>query len=150
MEDEASLFSGHFSPHCGLPDTSDAASVATSVNTAAAVHEVVLPLHDEALHQLDQIAVVYGIDGMNEHRRSVALQIALDHFKNTADHSESALLKSLRLSSGPMKSRPVFMFANTLEEIGKLEKELHCSEIILIETAIRNAAETDAPDPAAP
>jgi len=126
VEDEASLFSGHFSDN--------------DIFSHSSVHEVVLPLHDEALRQLDAIALLNGIDGSNEHKRSIALHIALNQFKTFSDKAESEIFQNLRLSAGSIKPRPICIFAESLSEIGKLEQELHCSEVILLETAIRSAA----------
>ncbi len=128
VEDEASHFSEHFAAHGEAPHHYDT------------VAEVVLPLHAEALEQLSQIAHDHQIHGTNEYRRSVALQIALDSFGTYCkDHADS-LIRELHLSGGTVKPRPLIVFKDTLDDLSKLERELHCSETILLETAIRHAA----------
>lgn len=122
VEDEASHFSAHF----------------------AAIHqdsvaEVVLPLHAEALDQLTRIAHDNNITGSNEYKRSVALQIALDSFGAHCREHGDDLIRELHLSGGSVKPRPLCVFKDTLDELSKLERELHCSETILLETAIRHA-----------
>jgi hypothetical protein len=124
VEDEASHFSEHFSANA----------------KHGTVAEVVLPLHAEALDQLTQIAHQNGIEGTNEYRRSVALQIAIDTFGDHCKEHGDDLIRELHLSGGLVKPRPLCVFKDTLDELGKLERELHCSETILLETAIRYAA----------
>ena len=128
VEDEASHFSKHF------------ADVGNTAISHGPVQEVVLQLHEEALDQLNKIARTHGIDGDNEYKRSVALQIAVELLSSHCSENESLLLNDLHFCGGAVKPRPLFVFKDTLDELSKLERELHCSETILLETAIRNAS----------
>jgi hypothetical protein len=134
MEDETASFSAYFGGQTRRASASPDES-------SAQVHEVVLPLHDEALQQLTQIARAAGIDGSNEYMRSVALQITLDRFTKSHD-GDLFQDRSLHFSEGPIKERTLCLFADTLTDIARLERDLHCSETILIETAIQEAART--------
>jgi hypothetical protein len=137
VEDEASHFTEHFAAHGSAPHQLDA------------IAEVVLPLHAEALEQLTQIANDHHIHGTNEYKRSVALQIALDSFDARCKDNADSVLPELHLAGGTIKPRPLIVFKDTLDGLSKLERELHCSETILLETAIRQAAEARAVELAA-
>jgi hypothetical protein len=128
VEDEASHFSEHF------------AALSDNAHPHGPVQEVILPLHEEALDQLTNIAHKHGIEGTNEYKRSVALQIALDQFSDHCAEHASALVNELHFCGGAVKPRPLCVFKDTLDALSKLERELHCSETILLETAIRNAS----------
>ena len=128
VEDEASHFSEHF------------AARGDTAHPHGPVQEVVLPLHEEALEQLNLIANRHGITGDNEYKRSVALQIAVDLFITHCALNGTTLLNELHFCGGAVKPRPICVFKDTLDELSKLERELHCSETILLETAIRNAS----------
>jgi len=128
VEEEASHFSDHFA---GVTDT---------IRSHGPVQEVVLPLHEEALEQLTHIAHRHGVEGGNEYKRSVALQIALEKLAAHCSEHGDALLNELHFCGGAVKPRPLFVFKDTLDELSKLEREFHCSETILLETAIRNAS----------
>jgi len=136
VEDETSHFSEHF------------AGIGESLHPHGAVHEVVLSLHAEALDQLSHIAREHNIEGSNEYKRSVALQVATDLLRARVEKLGDDIFKDLSLSSGVVKPRPMCVFKDTLDELGRLEKELHCSETILLETAIRIAAQDPAFDAA--
>lgn len=125
MEDEISHFADYFA-HRGRTDR-------------AAVQEAVLDLHDEALHQLTDMARAMNVTGSNEFMRSVALQHCLQEY---ADHARKAenITSELHFSAGEYKPRALCIFKDTLEELSALERDLHCSETILIESAIRYSA----------
>ena len=132
MEDETASFSEYFDSQSRR---------GAGGGPPAGVQEVVLPLHDEALHQLSEIARKAGVAGSNEHMRSIALQISLDRFVGACrDRGGESLLPELHLSSGPLKDRTLCLFSDTMQELARLERELHCSETILLETAIQQAA----------
>lgn len=128
VEDEASRFSEHFAAH-GNP-----------AHPHGPVQEVVLPLHEEALDHLTSIANRRGIEGTNEYKRSVALQIALDLFTDHCHSHEPIAKGDLHFCAGAVKPRSLCVFKDTLDTLSKLEQQMHCSEIILLETAIRNAS----------
>ncbi len=122
MEDETASFAGFFPDH-----------------GARTVAEVVLPLHDEALHHLSEIASAHGFVGSTELTRSAALQIALNHFiefcRQKGDHAS----EQFHLSGGEFKDRSVLLFEDTMVQLGELEGKYRHSETILAETAIRMA-----------
>lgn len=128
VEDEASHFSEHF------------ASLGQSALPRGPVQEVVLPLHEEALDQLSQIALNHGVEGSNEYKRSVALQIAIEAFRAHTTKNGGNLVNELHFCGGTVKPRPLCVFKDTLDNLSDLERELHCSETILLETAIRHAS----------
>lgn len=127
MEDETSRFADYFADRCHEPG-----------NT---VQEAVLDLHDEALHCLTDIAQSRGITGSNEYMRSVALQLCLDQFTGYALRSGDDVLRELHLSAGAIKPRTLCLFTETLDDLSTLERSLHCSETILLESAIRYCTE---------
>ena len=104
------------------------------------VQEAVLDLHDEALHQLTDIARALQITGSNEFMRSVALQLCIEQF---ADHAQTNrdITSELHFSAGDYKPRALCVFKDTLDQLSALERDLRCSETILIESAIRYATE---------
>ena len=128
VEDEASHFSEHF------------AGDGKSSTSHGPVQEVVLPLHAEALDQLSRIANENGVEGSNEYKRSVALQIAIDKFRAHSAETGANLVNELHFCGGTVKPRPLCVFKDTLDALSRLEQELHCSETILLETAIRHAS----------
>jgi hypothetical protein len=137
VEDEASHFSEHF------------AAFGDTTQPRGPVQEVILPLHEEALDQLTHIAHSHGIDGANEYKRSVALQIALELFIAHCAANGASLVNELHFCGGAVKPRPMCVFKATLDALSQLERELHCSETILLETAIRNASGDTIRQPAA-
>jgi len=127
VEDEISHFSEYFAGR--------------SVAGASPVQEAVLDLHDEALRQLTDLARSLGVRGSNEFERSVALQHCLDEFSEHASSAGDSVTGELHFFAGDYKPRTLCMFTDTLKRLGALERDLHCSETILIESAIRYASE---------
>jgi hypothetical protein len=136
VEAEASHFSEHFA---GVTDTT---------HPHGPVQEVILPLHEEALDQLAQIANLNGIDGDKEYKRSVALEIALEGLAVHCSQHGDAIINELHFSGGIVKPRALFVFKDTLDNLSKLQRDLHCSDTILLETAIRLACSDIALQPA--
>jgi hypothetical protein len=134
MEDETASFSEYFTSHARH-------AIGGSPAAKAAAQEVVIPLHDESLRLLSEIARAEGVTGSTEHMRSVALQICLDRFAGFCRENSVAVERELHLSAGLIKDRTLCLFSDTITELARLERELHCSETILIETAIRRCSE---------
>jgi hypothetical protein len=104
--------------------------------------EVVVPLHDESLSLLTQLAMAEGVSGTTEYMRSIALQRSLDRFTELMRiRGGDTVQAQLHLSAGQLKDRSLCLFTDTLSELGQIERKFHCSETILLETAIKQAAQ---------
>jgi hypothetical protein len=139
MEDETASFSAYFTSRSRHADTPQ--SMLSSGEQRRAAQEVVVPLHDESLQLLSEIARSEGVSGSTVHMRSVALQISLDRFSRFCEEKGSEVAGELHLSAGPIKDRALCLFSDSLNALAALEKDLHCSETILMETAIRRTAD---------
>jgi hypothetical protein len=104
--------------------------------------EVVLPLHDESLSLLTELARADGVSGTTEYMRSIALQRSLDRFTEIMRiRGGDTVQAQLHLSAGQLKDRSLFLFSDTLVELGNIERKFCCSETILLETAIKQSAQ---------
>jgi hypothetical protein len=138
MEDETASFSAYFTNRSRFANTPDAKKNPAELEGAA--QEVVIPLHDESLQLLSEIARSEGVTGSTAYMRSVALQISLDRFSRFCQEMGSEVAGELHLSAGPIKDRALCLFSDSLTALAALEKDLRCSETILLETAIRRSA----------
>ena len=102
--------------------------------------ECVLSLHEETLKQLSDYAIAKEITGSNEYVRSVALQLSLDEYLEHAREAGVQIDCELHLSSGMIKDRPLCLFKDTLDSLVNLTREHHCSETVLLETAVSFAS----------
>lgn len=107
-----------------------------SAHGDSAAFECVLSLHEETLKQLTEYAASKGITGSNEYVRSVALQLCLDKYLAHAAEAGVQIDSELHLSAGMIKSRPLCLFKDTLDALTKLTSDHHCSETLLLETAV--------------
>ena len=84
MEDETASFSAYFANRSRTASTHNG-------NSDQGAQEVVLPLHDESLQLLSEIARSEGVTGSTVHMRSVALQISLDRFSRFCSDKNSEI-----------------------------------------------------------
>jgi hypothetical protein len=139
MENETASFSAYFTGRSRRVNTPNATTNGGAEQSTA--QEVVVPLHDEALQLLSEIARSEGVTGSTTYMRSIALQLSLDRFSRFCREKSSEIATELHLTAGPIKDRAVCLFSDSLTELAALERDLRCSETILLETAIRQSAD---------